>query len=104
MAKKKTSVADDAATDEAAVAAVAPGAVADPGAADAIDGASGAVIEPEIVDAIDMTHPAVDANPRAGTVALQNGRDMNDPQNRRPDDPDFVGEGLDPAVYGKTAR
>ena len=86
------------------VAASAPGSVASPAAATTIDSASGAVIEPAIVDGIDMTHPAIDANPRAGTVALQNARDMNDPLNRRPSDPDFVGQGLDPTVYGKKAR
>ena len=78
------------------------GAVADPAPAAEIDGASGAIIEPEIAQGIDMIHPAVDANPRAGTAAVQNARDMNDPLNRRPDDERFIGEGLDRSVYGKT--
>lgn len=115
MAKKTTKVADKpvaakgtasqvTAKTAAETAAAAPGAVANPAPATAMDSASGAVIEPAIVDAIDMTHPAIDANPRAGTVAMQNARDMNDPANRRPDDPNFVGEGLDPTVYGKKAR
>ena len=76
------------------------GAVADPAPATQIDGASGAIIEPEIAQGIDMTHPAVDANPRGGTAAVQNARDMNDPLNRRPDDENFIGEGLDRSVYG----
>lgn len=93
MAKKEEAAA-------AETSDVAKGAVADPAPATEIDGASGAIIEPEIAQGIDMTHPAVDANPRAGTAAVQNARDMNDPLNRRPDDDDFIGEGLDRSVYG----
>ncbi|MGB7407161.1 MAG: hypothetical protein WA908_01530 [Pontixanthobacter sp.] len=33
----------------------------------------------QIVDDVDMSHPAVDANPRAGTSADQNRIDFNDP-------------------------
>ncbi len=39
--------------------------------------ASGAVIEPTIATLPD--HPAVDANPRAGTTVDQNRADFNDP-------------------------
>lgn len=41
--------------------------------------ASGAVIEPAIVDRVDMTHPSVDANPRAGATADMNRIDFNTP-------------------------
>lgn len=41
--------------------------------------ASGATIEPTIVDRVDMKHPAVDDEPRAGTTAVQNRIDFNDP-------------------------
>ncbi len=33
----------------------------------------------QVVPDVDMTHPAIDANPRAGTTELQNRIDMNDP-------------------------
>lgn len=33
----------------------------------------------QIVDGVDMDHPAIDANPRANTSAVQNAIDMNDP-------------------------
>lgn len=48
--------------------------------------------------------PATDENPRADTTAEQNARDMNDPHRRLPDDEDYVGQGLDPAPYGKPAK
>lgn len=41
--------------------------------------ASGALIEPEIVKRVDTTHPAVDANPRAGLPEHSNRIDFNDP-------------------------
>ena len=53
-------------------------AIADPAPATTFE-ASGAVIEPAIVDGVDMSHPAVDANPRANTTAAQNRIDFNDP-------------------------
>lgn len=40
--------------------------------------ASGAVIEPAAKD-VDMSHPAVDANPRANTTVKMNEIDFNDP-------------------------
>lgn len=41
--------------------------------------ASGAIIEDSAKDAVDMTHPAVDANPRAGVPEHSNQIDFNDP-------------------------
>ncbi|MFQ6553401.1 hypothetical protein AAD018_013770 [Aestuariibius insulae] len=79
-------------------------APADPAPAEQIDSASGAIVEPEIVDGVQTDHPAIDDNPRAGTEAVQNRRDMNDPKNRRPGNTDFVGQGLDPAPYGTPAE
>ncbi len=40
--------------------------------------ASGALIEPDVTK-VDPSHPAVDANPRAGTPAESNLIDFNDP-------------------------
>lgn len=77
--------------------------VADPAPASALEDASGAIIEPAITDAVDVAHESVDANPRAGTTATQNGIDWNDPKRVRPDEPDFTGQGIDPAVYGRPA-
>ena len=65
--------------------------------------ASGAFVEPEIVAAIPADHPAVDNNPRAGTSAVQNGADFNDPFQNTPNSPDFIGQGLDLSVYGGDA-
>ena len=107
MATKKEAeqkAAAEAAAAEAAAqkeAAEAPQAIAHPASADTPDSASGAVVEPAIVEGVEMDHPAIDANPRAGTTALMNARDMNDPLNRRPADEDYIGKGLDPSVYGK---
>lgn len=78
-------------------------AAVDPAPAAAFDEASGAIIEPAITDAVDVTHESVDANPRAGTTAAQNGIDWNDPKRVRPDEPDFTGQGVDRAVYGRAA-
>lgn len=75
-----------------------------PAPADEIDSASGAIIEPQIKKGVDMDHPAVDSNPREGTTSQQNAVDWNDPQKRKPSDEDFVGQGIDPAPYGKKAR
>jgi len=77
-------------------------AVTNPAPATEMESPSGAFIEPEIKAAIPVDHPAVDNNPRAGTSAVQNGGDFNDPMRRHPSDPDFVGQGLDLSVYGKT--
>lgn len=41
--------------------------------------ASGAIVEPEILEGIDTSHPAVDANPRAGLPKESNQIDFNDP-------------------------
>jgi len=78
-------------------------AVTNPAPATEMDSASGAFIEPEIKKAIPVDHPAVENNPRAGTSAVQNGGDFNDPTRRHPSDPDFAGQGLDLSVYGNTS-
>ncbi|KQY27187.1 hypothetical protein [Rhizobium sp. Root482] len=75
-------------------------AVTNPAPATEMDAASGAFIEPEIKKAIPVDHPAIENNPRAGTSAIQNGGDFNDPSQRHPSDPDFAGQGLDLSVYG----
>lgn len=62
---------------------------------------SGAFVEPEILQAVDVDHPSVENNPRFGTSAVQNGVDWNDPTGRLPDDPEFVGQGVDKSVYGR---
>lgn len=76
-------------------------AVTNPAPAQQMESPSGAFIEPEIKEAIPTDHPAVDNNPRAGTSAVQNGGDFNDPRQRHPSDPGFVGQGIDRSVYGK---
>ncbi|HEU4986869.1 MAG TPA: hypothetical protein VFT89_07370 [Rhizobiaceae bacterium] len=78
--------------------------VQNPAPATEMDSASGAMIEPAIKQSVDLGHPAIDDNPREGTSAEQNKRDMNDPQKRKPNDEDYVGQGLDPAPYGKAAK
>jgi len=78
-------------------------AVTNPAPATEMDSASGAFIEPEIKKAIPVDHPAVENNPRAGTSAVQNGGDFNDPVRRHPSDPDFAGQGLDLSVYGNAS-
>lgn len=75
-------------------------AVTNPAPATEMDAASGAFIEPEIKKAIPVDHPAIENNPRAGTSAVQNGGDFNDPFRRHPSDPGFAGQGLDLSVYG----
>ncbi len=79
-------------------------AVTNPSPATEMDAASGAFIEPEIKRAVPVDHPAIDNNPRAGTSAIQNGGDFNDPRRRHPSDPDFVGQGLDLSVYGDAPK
>ncbi len=80
-------------------------AITNPAPATAADmTAGGAFVEPEIRKAIPVDHPAVENNPRAGTSAVQNGADFNDPHERNPLDPGFVGQGLDMSVYGKAAK
>lgn len=76
------------------------GAVTNPAPATQMESPSGAFIEQEIKDAIPVDHPAVDNNPRAGTSAVQNGADFNDPFMNDPNSPDFVGQGIDRSVYG----
>lgn len=66
--------------------------------------AGGAFVEKEIKQAIPVDHPAIENNPRAGTSAIQNGADFNDPHERNPLDPGFVGQGLDMSVYGKPTK
>ena len=78
-------------------------AVTNPAPATEVE-ASGAVVEQEIKDAIPLDHPAVDDNPRAGTSAIQNGGDYNDPRPLHPSDPEFAGQGLDMSVYGKIEK
>lgn len=63
---------------------------------------NGTFTEKDVLD-VDPSHPSVENNPRAGTSAVQNGIDWNDPTFRDPADPKFVGQGLDLSVYGKTA-
>ncbi|PZU77764.1 MAG: hypothetical protein DI530_12290 [Sphingomonas sp.] len=68
----------------------APGLTEPPAIAAGLDPSPGADIAPadgidtsgapqQIVPAVDMTHPAVDADPRAGTTEQQNRIDFNDP-------------------------
>lgn len=78
--------------------------VTNPAPATEMESPSGAFIEPEIKAAIPVEHPAVDNNPRAGTSAVQNGGDFNDPRRRHPGDPEFEGQGLDLSVYGADAK
>jgi hypothetical protein len=78
-------------------------AITNPAPATEMESPSGAFIEPEIKAAIPVDHPSVDNNPRAGTSAVQNGADFNDPNQRNPIDPGFSGQGLDMSVYGVTA-
>lgn len=79
-------------------------AVTNPAPATEMESSSGAFIEPEIKQAIPVDHPAIDNNPRAGTSAVQNGGDFNDPRRRHPSDPDFAGQGLDLSVYGTQTK
>lgn len=79
-------------------------AVTNPAPAKEMDAASGAFIEPEIKAAIPVDHPAIESNPRAGTSAVQNGGDFNDPRRRHPSDPGYTGQGIDLSVYGKAAE
>jgi hypothetical protein len=71
----------------------------------AVMGSNGVFVEDSMKEAIASSadHPAVENNPRAGTSAIQNGIDWNDPTARDPADPKFVGQGLDLSVYGKAA-
>lgn len=100
--KAEQAAAAQAATDKAADAGKLPEsmAVTNPAPATEMDTASGAFIEPEIKAAIPVEHPSIENNPRAGTSAIQNGGDFNDPRRRHPSDPDFAGQGLDLSVYG----
>ena len=98
MAVKKTDAAlkaDATATENGTHGA------ADPAPAVGLEDASGAIIEPAITDAVDVSHESVDANPREGTTAAQNAIDWNDPKRVRPDEAEFIGQGVDRAVYGK---
>lgn len=79
-------------------------AVTNPAPATEMESPSGAFIEPEIKQAIPTDHPAIDNNPRAGTSAVQNGGDFNDPRRVHPSDPGFVGQGLDLSVYGTQTK
>ena len=100
MAVKKTDAAPK--SDATAIEEDTQG-VADPAPAVGLEEASGAIIEPGVTDAVDVSHESVDANPREGTSAVQNAIDWNDPKRVRPDEADFTGQGVDPAVYGKVA-
>lgn len=99
--KSTTASADETTTTPEEIAAAAPNAVADPAPAPALDEASGAIVEPEITTAVDVSHESVDANPRIGTTALQNGIDFNDAKRASPSDPGFAGQGIDRSVYGR---
>lgn len=92
-------VSTDLAVDAPALEEAATG-VPDPAPATALEQPSGAIIEPAIVDAVDVAHEAIDANPRAGTTAVQNAIDLNDAKRANPVDPDFAGQGIDLSVYG----
>lgn len=98
----KEATAAEAATAQAAAENRLPEtmAVTNPAPATEMESLSVAFIEPEIKQAIPTDHPAIDNNPRAGTSAVQNGGDFNDPRRVHPSDPDFVGQGLDLSVYG----
>ena len=76
---------------------------APPAGAQGMDSASGAIMEPAIRQGVDTGHPAIDGSPREGTDPAQNARHMNDTRRRRPNDRDFVGQGIDPTPYGKKA-
>lgn len=83
----------------------ANGAITNPAPASAADmTAGGAFVEPAIREAIPVDHPAVENNPRAGTSAVQNGQDFNDPFRTDPTDPKFSGQGLDLSVYGDAKK
>ncbi|WP_139315224.1 hypothetical protein [Mongoliimonas terrestris] len=111
LAKKNAEAAAEKA-ERATAAAEAEGrlpansAVTNPAPAAEMDAASGAFMEPEIKAAVAAAadHPAVENNPRAGTSAVQNGIDFNDPNRREPTDPKFAGQGLDLSVYGDAAK
>ena len=75
-----------------------------PAPAETIHNSSGALMEPEIKDGVELSHPSIDSNPRLGTAPAQSARDMNDPLKRTPADPDYVGQGLDPAPFGHSAK
>lgn len=75
--------------------------VTNPAPGKTMDPASGAFVEPAIIEGIPADHPAVENNPRKATSAVQNGQDFNDPHHD-PEDPGFVGQGLDLSVYGKS--
>lgn len=100
---EKRAEAAQAATDAAADAGRLPEtmAVTNPAPATEMDSGSGAFVEPEIKAAIPVDHPAIENNPRAGTSAVQNGGDFNDPRHLDPNDPNFTGQGLDRSVYGE---
>ena len=98
MAVKKT---DAAPKSDATASEEDTHGVADPAPALGLEQAAGAIIEPAITDAVEVAHESVDANPREGTTAAQNAIDWNDPKRVRPDEADFTGQGVDPAVYGK---
>lgn len=100
---EKRAEAAQAATDTAAEEGRLPEsmAVTNPAPATEMDSGSGAFVEPEIKAAIPVEHPAIENNPRAGTSAIQNGGDFNDPRHLDPNDPNFVGQGLDRSVYGE---
>lgn len=92
--------AETAARTPAQKAADAPGAIVDPAPATTFEDPSGAIVEPAITGSVNLAHEAIDANPRAGTTALQNAIDLNDAKKSNPVDPDFAGEGIDMSVYG----
>lgn len=106
QARKDAEAAEAAKAEQATEAAAAAGrlpetmAVTNPPPASEMESLGGGFIEPEIKAAIPTDHPAIDNNPRAGTSAVQNGGDFNDPRRMHPSDPNFLGQGLDLSVYG----
>jgi len=95
VTKEKAAAAGENAASEAAAAPASPAPATD------LENPSGAIMEPALARSVDLSHESVDANPRAGTTAVQNATDWNDAKRAKPQDEDFAGQGLDRSVYGK---
>jgi hypothetical protein len=102
----RSNPAATAATDTSVEGTALPAssAIANPPATETMQVGSGAFTETALLDAVDTSHPSVEGHPRANTTAVQNGVDWNDPLGRTPEDPKFVGQGLDRSVYGADAK
>lgn len=75
-------------------------AVANPAKTGRMNPSSGAFVEDQVREGVPADHPSVDSHPRDGTSAIQNGQDFNEPRRIDPNDPEFMGQGLDMSVYG----